>query len=112
MILVISFKKICLFLDRMSISYRWCHVFLKSDARIPEEDRDHIVSTAVAMHFHKEREKRVEGEHYEGTIKTDGTYQCLGAFSGEIFNASLDVDGHGRIDISFLVTEKVREDLN
>ncbi len=92
-------------------SCRWGITFLVTDSRFSEEERDALMIKAITMYLAGQKKGRIKTEVYEGEISSNGEYQMLGSFGGQRFRAVLDTD-HGKSRLEFLVTEKIREELN
>lgn len=77
------------------------------NGRLPMQDKMRLLGEAGLMYFRGGIEKRVAGEHYEGTIKTTGRYQMLVDFGGQRFDAELETT-YGKANFTFLISEPAR----
>ena len=84
---------------------RWGYVFLRAPIYLNNDDRNHLMTTAVEMYLAGEDERNVEGAEYEGRLYTEQRFEMLGAFGGQRFDVDLDTS-HGRDTATFLVNEQ------
>jgi len=92
--------------------YRWGFTFLKTDSRIPYEDKVDLMIHATEMYLSKESEREVKGEEYEGTLHTKGNHVFVtSGFSGQKFDAEVYTND-GKRTLTFLVTEYINPELN
>lgn len=80
---------------------QWAWVYLNTDTRMPESDRDIIAMEAIRLYNKKEKKKDIKGKTFEGRITRKGE-AIVGGFIGREYEALVETD-HGRSLISFLM---------
>lgn len=85
---------------------RWGITFLVGSSLLHDEEREHLMRDASEMYLYKEKKRNVENDSFEGRLLTEGKYRVIGFFSGQEYNAVLDLDERGRVKVSFLVSEQ------
>jgi len=90
---------------------RWGITFMQTDSSLSFEDRGSLLIAATQIYLGKEDRRMVKGDEFEGVLRNTKEHYSCGAFSGQGFEAELDTE-HGKSNLSFLVTEKIRAHLN
>ena len=85
---------------------RWGYVFMKTDSRLSQDEREELLLTAVKMELTEKKRITFSGDRYEGTMRSTGKIGILGAFTGSEYIADLDVEKEGRMNLKFLVDER------
>ncbi len=85
------------------------YFFLETSGAISIEDRVNLARNAFEMYVDKEWERDVEGDNFEGVIRTEGKIEYLVNFGGQRFDVDVDTS-NGRSNLSFLVCDLGRRD--
>jgi hypothetical protein len=89
----------------------WGVVFFHGDPRLEEIDFSNLLRTTIDFHHSRSKEASVKGRNYEGKLATDRKIHLLGSYCGRKYDTKLKGD-FGMMDISFLLMEPIRADLN
>ncbi len=93
-------------------AYRWGYCSLSIEGKSTLEEREDIITRAIDMYLSNVDETNVRGETYEGRIKQTSGYQFVApGFSGIEYQAEVE-NRKGKSKFKFLISEKVREELN
>ena len=86
---------------------RWGFTFLMGNSLISSEEKLKLVAQATLLYFRGKDRVEIEGPGYEGVLSTKREWKCLGAFSGQQFDAVIDTEAdEGKVRLRFLVTEQ------
>lgn len=84
----------------------WGIVYLNTDTRLTDDERDDIVIEAIKMYYGKHHRRKLKGERYEGLMWSDGDEKMLNVFSGRPYKAEVEIEGHRhKAKLEFLVTK-------
>ena len=67
-----------------------------------DDFRDMLVKTAQSMVSEKKKRQKINGDGYEGIIRTDLQSSVIGGMSGIVFLADIETDSYS-IKIEFMV---------
>ena len=90
---------------------RWGIAFLVADARLTDDDRLHLLVSAISMYLNKEEERKLCTINLEGILYNTGKRALLGSFAGQRFEAELETNAEKSYP-RFLITEHIDARLN
>lgn len=102
-------------MDGLELDYagvRWGYAFISADGCLDEEERESLLISSIKMYLSEEEQRDVIEHRFEGRIYNTKKHCLIGAFSGRVFKAELDVDNFGKTNLSFLVTEYINPEWN
>jgi hypothetical protein len=86
---------------------RWGYTFLIGNSLLNDADKLALVAKATLLYLSGEERVEVSGSGYEGVLYTNHEWKVVGGFSGQQFDAVLDLDTKTeKLRLRFLVSEQ------
>ena len=82
------------------------YTFLQCDSRFRPHETFAFLVEVTDMYLSCEKGRDIQGERYEGRIRTEGKYGCIGSFSGHVFEAEIEAP-FGKTSLKFLVNDSM-----
>lgn len=83
----------------------WGITFLIGDGRLQPRDKLYLMLEAAKMYYQDQKTKDVKTPNLEGRISTKKEFQILCDLGGIRFDAELDTNKYGKMNLSFLVCD-------
>jgi hypothetical protein len=86
---------------------RWGYTFLIGNSLLNDDDKLQLVAKATLLYLSGKERVEVSGSGYEGVLYTNHEWKVVGGFSGQQFDAVLDIDTKkDKLRLRFLVSEQ------